>query len=71
MTKAKTQAINICTGTQLRPTDENGRELDVHGLPLNGPARLRALAGRPDPNLEPEAFALITASSAEKEAGNG
>ncbi len=37
--------------TQPRPRDAAGRELDGHGLPRSGPARLRALAGRPDPAL--------------------
>lgn len=35
--------------TAERPVDEAGRTLDEHGLPLNGPARLRALDGNPDP----------------------
>jgi hypothetical protein len=35
--------------TQPQPRDEAGRALDRHGLPLSGPARLRALNGRTDP----------------------
>jgi hypothetical protein len=35
--------------TKPRPRDAAGRELDEHGLPLSGPARIRALDGRPDP----------------------
>lgn len=37
--------------TAPRPRDEQGYELDAHGLPLSGPARARALGGRPDPAL--------------------
>lgn len=39
--------------TKPRPIDEDGRTLDAHGLPLSGPARLRALDGRPDPATAP------------------
>lgn len=44
--------------TRPRPVDANGRALDEWGLPLNGPARLAALAelGRPDPRDEPDAW---------------
>lgn len=35
--------------TAPRPVDQNGRTLDEYGLPLNGPARLAALDGKPDP----------------------
>lgn len=35
--------------TQPPPTDDAGRPIDEHGLPLNGPARIAALAGKPDP----------------------
>jgi hypothetical protein len=35
--------------TQPQPRDEAGRALDRHGLPLSGPARLRALNGRTYP----------------------
>jgi hypothetical protein len=31
--------------------DANGYQLDAFGLPVNGPARLRALNGAPDPAL--------------------
>lgn len=37
--------------TQPRPTDQTGRQLDRFGLPLSGPARIAALAGKPDPAL--------------------
>ncbi|WP_336958750.1 hypothetical protein [Sphingobium aquiterrae] len=45
--------------TAPRPVDAMGRELDQWGLPLNGPARARALAAlqKPDPNIVPEAWA--------------
>ncbi|GEM_PF-2982689 len=44
--------------TQPRPVDDFGRELDGYGLPLTGPARRRVLEGmgRPDPNVEPDAW---------------
>lgn len=44
--------------TQPRPRDENGRELDEYGLPLSGPARVKALAAleRPDPHVEPDTW---------------
>ncbi len=32
-----------------RPRNAAGLELDAHGLPINGPARIAALAGKPDP----------------------
>lgn len=43
--------------TQEKPTaprarDQAGRALDAHSLPISGPARLRALAGKPDPALD-------------------
>lgn len=55
MTSETTQA----QPTRPRPTDGNGRELDGFGLPLSGPARRRKLEelGKPDPNVEPEAWA--------------
>jgi hypothetical protein len=34
-----------------RARDENGYEIDEHDLPINGPARQRALNGRPDPAI--------------------
>lgn len=51
--------------TQPRQTDEAGRELDDFGLPLNGPARARALAaaGRPDPNVDPAGWAAAGAAA--------
>lgn len=35
--------------TQPPATDDAGRPIDTFGLPLNGPARAAALAGKPDP----------------------
>jgi hypothetical protein len=68
--------------TQPRRTDEQGRELDQWGLPLNGPFRLLALeaAGKPDPNIEPGAWAdvsdagaaqIVAPAPAVKEKANG
>lgn len=37
--------------TRPRPTDAAGRQLDEHNLPLSGPARIAALAGKADPAL--------------------
>lgn len=79
MTKAKPED-NL--PTQPRRTDAQGRELDQWGLPLNGPARQRALdaAGKPDPNFEPEAWAnasdegaavIVAPAPSVKEKSNG
>ena len=67
--------------TQPRRTDAQGRELDQWGLPLNGPARQRALdaAGKPDPDFEPEAWAsdegaaaaVVAPAPSVKEKANG
>lgn len=38
--------------TQPRPVDATGRTIDQWGLPVSGPARLKALGGKPDPALE-------------------
>ncbi len=38
--------------TQPRPVDATGRTLDQWGLPVSGPARLKALGGKPDPALD-------------------
>ncbi|WP_343526948.1 hypothetical protein [Sphingomonas sp.] len=38
--------------TKPRPVDETGRTLDQWDLPVSGPARLKALGGKPDPALE-------------------
>ncbi len=35
--------------TRQPPTDAAGRPVDTFGLPLNGPARIAALGGKPDP----------------------
>ena len=42
--------------TRPRPVDAAGRQLDEFGLPLSGPARIRALAelGKRDPLTNPE-----------------
>ena len=45
--------------TKPRPKDKAGRDLDEHGLPLSGPARRRALAGKPDPNDAQEATGSV------------
>ncbi len=51
--------------TQADPTkpqrqDRAGRMLDEFGLPLSGPARVRALQelGKPDPREDPEAWGV-------------
>lgn len=53
--------------TKPRPTDRKGRELDGFGLPLSGPARLRRLEelGKPDPNVEPQAWASASTTEAQ------
>jgi len=78
MSKAKASADSPNVATQPRPTDDCGRELDAFGLPLNGPARLRALAGQPDPIVEAVtsvvavvADAIPTANDTKTEAVNG
>lgn len=52
--------------TNPRPRDAAGRELDQWGLPFSGPARVRRLAelGKPDPNVEPEAWASVGTDAA-------
>ena len=57
--------------TKPRPTDAAGRELDQWGLPYSGPARIRALAelGKPDPNVEPEAWASAGTPASTPDAG--
>lgn len=69
--------------TSTRPIDGQGREIDQWSLPINGPARLRALAahGKPDPNTSPEAWAFMATDEeqpappppvkSKKEANNG
>ena len=47
--------------TQPRPRDAAGRQLDGHGLPLNGPARARALEER---GVEDPALAEAAAEGA-------
>lgn len=50
--------VNQDEPTRPRPVDGNGRQLDAHGLPLGGPARVAALAkiGKPDPFEDPQAW---------------
>lgn len=51
--------------TQPRPRDAAGNELDAWDLPIAGPLRAVRLAElkKPDPNVEPEAWASAGASS--------
>ena len=58
MTRKKADAVELTAeelaqaeATKPRPMDENGYELDRWGLPLSGPARLRALGDQSDPAL--------------------
>ena len=62
MSKAKVSASDPNPVTQPRPVDAAGRELDQWGLPLNGPARARALAeaGKPDPDMQSDAWAFAS-----------
>lgn len=46
---AKAIGVTQETTTQPIPRDAQGYALDEYGLPLSGPARLRALDGKPDP----------------------
>lgn len=59
--------------TAARPVDAQGRELDEWGLPLNGPARGRALAkiGKPDPNDDRSAWTGPVGHIAVTETENG
>lgn len=50
--------------TKPRPVDDTGRTLDQWGLPISGPARLKALAGKPDPALDVAAEAQPASSPA-------
>lgn len=50
--------------TKARPRDADGRMLDTWGLPLNGPARVRALDGRNDPALDPTGWEEVAAAVA-------
>ena len=47
--KAKAPAVIQEAPTKPVPRDAQGYALDEYGLPLSGPARLRALDGKPDP----------------------
>jgi hypothetical protein len=57
--------------TRPRPVDANGRQLDRFGLPLSGPARAAALAGKPDPALAEDEPADAAADDAGVSAGAG
>jgi len=50
--------------TQPRPRDASGNELDQWSLPIAGPLRATRLAelNKPDPNIEPEAWASAAAT---------
>lgn len=48
--------------TQPRPVDATGRTLDQWDLPVSGPARLKALGGKPDPALTAPAEAVPAAT---------
>lgn len=63
-----TEQVDLNPPTAPRKVDAQGRELDQWGLPLNGPARIRALAklGKPDPNVAPEAWAAAAATAKAK-----
>lgn len=54
--KARPAAVVDEAATKPRPRDKAGRVLDQWGLPLNGPARIRALdaLGKRDPHSNPE-----------------
>ena len=53
MAKAPEPKFTQDDPTAPRPVSPEGRTLDTHGLPLNGPARVAALGGKPDPALAP------------------
>ncbi|WP_336973419.1 hypothetical protein [Sphingobium aromaticiconvertens] len=64
--------------TQEKPTaprsvDGAGRQVDQWDLPYSGPARVRALEelGKPDPNIEPEAWAPPITDTSLTEQNNG
>jgi len=50
--------------TAPRPVTPDGRTLDRWGLPLTGPARVAALAGRADPNDDPDGWSDAPAAPA-------
>lgn len=72
------QAEEIIQADPTAPRERapNGLELDQWGLPLSGPIRARWLAdmGKPDPNVDPTAWAddadAALASSADVPAAN-
>ena len=53
---AKAPATTQDDPTAPRTVDVNGFELDQWKLPVVGPARIEALAGRPDPMIDPDGF---------------
>lgn len=55
--------------TAPRGMNDAGYELDRHGLPLVGPARVRALNGKVDPALVPAEAAGAAANSDQAEEG--
>ena len=61
----RTPATTQADPTAPRPVDETGRTLDGWGLPVNGPARLAALAaaGKPDPLDDPAAWGAAPAET--------
>lgn len=48
--------VSQAAPTAARPVSADGRTLDPWGLPIGGPARQRALEGRPDPLDDPSAW---------------
>lgn len=54
--------------TQPQPTREDGLVVDGFGLPISGPARAAALAelGKPDPDLDPDAWGAADVRAAAK-----
>lgn len=64
MSKSPRAAAPAAGATRARPTDKQGHQLDEHGLPVNGPARIRALAGKPDPRGAPQAQPIAATTAA-------
>lgn len=63
----KAPDITQAEPTAPRPVDPDGRALDQWGLPLSGPARIRALTElkKPDPQVDPAAWAPVPAAETE------
>jgi len=55
--------------TAPRRMNDAGYELDRHGLPLVGPARMRALNGKADPALAPAEAAEAAVNPDQAEEG--